>query len=382
VPAPLITKSVFISAGELSGDLHGSDLMKELITQTPEYRLNFYGLGGEKMKSLGLNALYNVKELATVGFTDVVRKYGFFKKAINDCVKFIGENNPDTVVLIDYPGFNIRLAEKIRNFYTNKIIYYISPQVWAWREKRVEKIKKCIDKMLVVFPFEVEFYGRFGVDAEFVGHPLIKKIREFLAEYQTKSKMFGGEKIITVLPGSRKIEIKNHLPVIFRMLDQLKKEFDVKVNISKAPSVSEEVYKEFSSENKKYNLTGENVYKLVLNSDVVLTKAGTSSLECALIGTPHLIFYKTFPVNYFLLKPIVKVNYLGIVNILTREKIVNEFIQNEFNPEKILFEIKQILTSTHYREIMASKFRQVWELLGNKDASGSAAGIIKDIAIK
>ena len=382
VPVSLSTKSLFISAGEQSGDLHGSDLIKELVNQSPEHKLSFYGLGGEKMRYAGLNALYHVKDLATVGFTDVVKKIGFYKKVINDCVKFIKENNPDTVLLIDYPGFNIRLAEKIRSFYKNKIIYYISPQLWAWHEKRVNKIKKYIDKMLVVFPFEVEFYSRFGVDAEYVGHPLVKKIREFHEENKKTNKMFGGEKVITVLPGSRKVEIKNHMPVIFKMLNQLKKEFDIKVNISKAPSVNEEVFNEFRGESKKYNLTNENVYTLILNSDVVLTKAGTSTMECALIGTPHLIFYKTYPINYYLLKPIMKVNSLGIVNILARENIVKEFIQKEFNPEMILFEVKNILTSTHYREIMTSKFKQVWELLGNKDASYSAAGIIKDIALK
>ncbi|MCI0715102.1 MAG: lipid-A-disaccharide synthase [Chlorobi bacterium] len=381
MPQATNSKSIFISAGEQSGDLHGSELIKELVSQCPEFKLSFHGLGGDKMKNEGLITLHHVTELATVGFTDVVKKYGYFKKVINDCVKFIKENNPDTVILIDYPGFNIRLAEKIRSFYKNKIIYYISPQLWAWHEKRVNKVRKCIDKMLVVFPFEVDFYRGFGIDAEYVGHPLVKKIKNFLEQYKKSSKLFGGEKVITVLPGSRKVEIKNHLPVIFRMLSQIGKEFDIKVNISKASSVNDRVFNDFS-EIKKYNLTSENVYKLILESDIVLTKAGTSTMECALIGTPHLIFYKTFPINYYILKPVVKVNFLGIVNILARESIVKEYIQKEFNPEKILLEAKHILTSTHYREKMTTKLNGIWDLLGDKDASFTAAGIIKDTALK
>ncbi|MCI0448235.1 MAG: lipid-A-disaccharide synthase [Chlorobi bacterium] len=380
MPQATNSKSIFISAGEQSGDLHGSELIKELVSQCPEFKLSFHGLGGDKMKNEGLITLHHVTELATVGFTDVVKKYGYFKKVINDCVKFIKENNPDTVILIDYPGFNIRLAEKIRSFYKNKIIYYISPQLWAWHEKRVNKVRKCIDKMLVVFPFEVDFYRGFGIDAEYVGHPLVKKIKNFLEQYKKSSKLFGGEKVITVLPGSRKVEIKNHLPVIFRMLSQIGKEFDIKVNISKASSVNDRVFNDFS-EIKKYNLTSENVYKLILESDIVLTKAGTSTMECALIGTPHLIFYKTFPINYYILKPVVKVNFLGIVNILARESIVKEYIQKEFNPEKILLEAKHILTSTHYREKMTTKLNGIWDLLGDKDASFTAAGIIKDTAL-
>ncbi|MBE2227945.1 MAG: lipid-A-disaccharide synthase, partial [Ignavibacteria bacterium] len=193
------TGTVFISAGEQSGDMHASSLMKELnrLSETP---LSFSGLGGEMMKAEGLEPMYHVKDLATVGFVDVLKKYSFFKKAIRDASDFIRLNSPEVVILVDYPGFNLRLAEEIRGFYKKKIIYYISPQLWAWHEKRVFKIKKYIDLMLVVFPFEVDFYSRYNVYAEFTGHPLVKRIDEYISSHPVKPR---DKKTITILPGSR-----------------------------------------------------------------------------------------------------------------------------------------------------------------------------------
>lgn len=373
-------KSVFIIAGEQSGDLHGSSLIKELKAQSFDTRLIFNGLGGDLMESEGLNLLYHIKNLATIGFTDVLKKYGFYRNVIKDCVNYIKNNNPDVVILIDYPGFNLKIAGEIRKFYNKKIIYYISPQLWAWHEKRVYKIKKYIDKMLVVFPFEVEFYKKYGIDAEYTGHPLVSRINKFLAENPKLQRTFGSEKIITILPGSRKDEIKHHLPVLIDVLKQLSKEFNFRVNISIAPSLEEDAFKNFKNDIKNYNLTNESVYSLVLNSDLVLTKAGTSTMECSLIGTPYLIFYKTFPLNYCLLKPIVKVNYLGIINIIANENIIKEFIQKDFTSEKLLFEARKILTDNSYREQMTRKLRSVWKILGDKDASYNAARIIKETA--
>jgi lipid-A-disaccharide synthase len=317
--------------------------------------------------------------LATVGFKDVIRKYSFFKKVIRDCSDFIRTNDPDAVILIDYPGLNIRLAEEIRKFYTKKIIYYISPQLWAWHEKRVFKIKKYVDKMLVVFPFEVDFYRKFGVDAVYTGHPLVKKIRAFMKENPKTNRAFGSEKIITVLPGSRKDEVRLHMPVLIKTLNQLSREFDIKVNISTAPGL-EMVFGKYRTELKKYNFASENVHRLVLNSDLVLAKAGTSTMECALLGIPHLIFYRTSPFNYYLLKPIVKVKNLGIVNLLAGKNIVKEFVQNDFTPDKLLFEAREILVNAHYRNNMINQLSSVWDILGPSDASHNAAKAIIETA--
>lgn len=369
-------RSVFICAGEQSGDLHGSGLMKELKALVPN--IIFNGLGGDKMKAEGMNELYHTKDLATVGFKDVLKKYPFFKKVINDCVKFVKDNSPDVVILIDYPGFNIRLAEELKKFYTGKIIYYISPQLWAWHEKRVHKIKKYIDKMLVVFPFEVDFYSKFGVEAEYVGHPLVNRIKQYIAEHP-KQVNTSGKKVITILPGSRKDEIKLHMPVLIETISLLKKEFDVEVNISKAPSLAEELFEPYIN-SADYKITGEDTYSLILNSDLVLTKAGTSTMECSLLGTPYLIFYKTFPLNYYILKPIVKIENLGIANILSKKNIVREFIQKDFTAENLAQESKELLTNTSYRNEMLANLKNIWQILGEKNASKNAALAIKQTA--
>jgi len=366
-----ITGSVFISAGEQSGDMHASSLMKELSRLSPA-KLTFYGLGGDLMQAEGLSVMYHVRDLATVGFVDVIKKYSFFKKAIRDASDYIKLNSPDVVILVDYPGFNLRLAEEIRSFYKKKIIYYISPQLWAWHEKRVFKIKKLIDLMLVVFPFEVDFYSRYDVKAEFTGHPLVKRIDEYIAEHPVKPR---NKKTITILPGSRKDEVKNHMPVLIQTINEIKKHTDVDINISIAPGL-EDAFSSFRGELKDYNLTGEKTYDLILNSDLVLAKAGTSTMECALLGTPYLIFYKTFQLNYLLLKPVVKIDKLGIVNILLDGSVIKEFIQNDFTAGNLCAEALKLLEDTEYREVMIENFRKVKNILGSKDASTEAAKLI------
>jgi lipid-A-disaccharide synthase len=368
-------RKIFISAGEQSGDLHASSLIHE-IKKLYSGSIEFSGLGGEMMKRENVNLLYHINELSTIGFIDVVKKYRFFKKVLKNCAGFIKNNNTDIVVLVDYPGFNLRLAEELRKFYDKKIIYYISPQLWAWHEKRVLKIRKYIDKMLVVFPFETDFYNKFGIDSAYVGHPLVKRIKQFLDENPKDKKIYGEQKILTILPGSRKDEIKNHLPVLIKTANQLKKEFDIKVNISKASGAGNETFSLLKDELTAFNLSSENVYKLISDADVVLTKAGTSTLECGLIGTPYAIFYRTFPLNYYLLKPIVKVDRLGIVNILSGEMVIKEFIQNDFTPGNLLLEARRILTDENYKEQMKEKLSYVWKLLGNEDASYNAAKIV------
>jgi lipid-A-disaccharide synthase len=370
--------SFFISAGEQSGDMHGAELVKELRAVFLPAALSITGLGGDLMANEGMRQLYHIKDLATVGFIDVIKKYSFFKNAIDHCALNILAANPDAVILIDYPGFNLRLAEAIRKSYKGKIIYYISPQLWAWHESRVKQVKKCVDLMLVVFPFEVDFYSKHSISAMYVGHPLTKRIKNFLDSRPPAARTAAETKRITVMPGSRKDEIRKHLPVLIEALKMLGDEIKIDVKFRVAPGM-DDVYGEFKEELKEYSLTKENSYDLIFDSDAVLTKAGTSTMECSLMGTPYLIFYKTSPINYYLLKPIVKVDYLGIINILAGEEIIKEFVQNEFNARNIYQETKKILSDSEYSRSISSKLEKVWEILGNKDASRIAAQYIKEM---
>ena len=376
-------KSIFISAGETSGDIHAAEMIHALKQISVGFNLTISGLGGEKLGAEGVNLLYLTRELAAIGYIEVIKKLSFFKKVMRDCLDFVKQNNPDAVILVDYPGFNLRFAEELRKFYDKKIIYYISPQLWAWHKNRVYKIKKFVDKMLVVFPFETEFYAGYGVNAEYVGHPLVGRVKNYLQHNSpsVNKDAESGEKIITVLPGSRKDEIKHHMPVIIETLRQLEKEFKLKVNISMAPGLEKSIFGKYKDELKDYNLTTGNVYDLMINSDIVLTKAGTSTMECSLIGTPYLIFYRTVPLNYYLLKPVVKIEHLGIANILANKNIVKEFVQNDFTPEKLLPEIRKILTDENYRKEMIENLKKIWDILGDTEASLNAAKIIEQTVL-
>jgi lipid-A-disaccharide synthase len=366
---------VFISAGEQSGDIHASELMKQLSILSGSDSIKFSGLGGEEMIKEGLEPLYHVKELATVGFTDVIRKYNFFTNVLKECSSFIRINDPDVVILVDYPGFNIRLAEEIRKFYKKQIIYYISPQIWAWHESRVHKIKKLIDMMLVVFPFEVDFYKKFDMKAEFVGHPLVGKITQYLQSHP-KERSAGNRKKITILPGSRKDEIKKHMPVLIEAIDLLRQEMEVDVTISAAPGMKS-CFDTFKDSIKNYELSTESSLKLISSSDMVMAKAGTSTMECTLLKVPYLIFYKTFFMNYYILKPLVKVNKLGIANLLLGKDVVKEFIQNDFTAKNLAAEAKKILSDETYRNKITNDLQLIRDILGSKDASFNAAKLIK-----
>jgi lipid-A-disaccharide synthase len=371
--------SFFISAGELSGDMHGAELIREIKQAYSPAVVSFAGLGGNLMSMEGLHSFYHVKELATVGFIDVIKKYRFFKNAIAECAENIIMSNPDAVILIDYPGFNLRLAEEIRANYDGKIIYYISPQLWAWHESRVKKVKKFIDLMLVVFPFEAEFYSKYSVKAVYVGHPLINKVKAFLNNRPPSGKGSTVVKRVTVFPGSRKDEIRMHMPVLLKSLDMLKNDFELDVRF-KVSAGMENNFGEFTNELAGYKLETADSLELMSDSDVVLAKAGTSTMECSLTGTPYLIFYKTSPFNYYLLKPIVKVEHLGIMNILAKKEVVKEFIQNDFTAENIYKETKKILSDQDYNTSIRKDLKEVWDILGEENASHNAAHLVKEMA--
>jgi len=376
---PSSCKRIFISAGEKSGDLHAGALVRELRDLTIGESLRITGLGGDSLKSEGVDILYHVDHLSSSGLTDVARKYVFFRRVLRDSVRHIQENRPEAVVLVDFPGFNLKLAETIREFYRGKVIYYISPQVWAWHSSRVRKIKQCIDQMLVVFPFEVEFYRKFGVKADYVGHPLVRRIQDFLAGRGNETPYFvrsqisdarGGSVKITILPGTRKQEVDNHLPVLIETARKLKWEFNAEIFFHSPAVIQEAIY--------EFRVSRADTYELILNSDMVITKAGTATVECALLGTPMIIFYRTTRLNYHLIKPLVKIKNMGMVNILLGKNVVREFIQKEFVPENLLIESRRILKDPQYRKEMKENLREVWKVLGDKNASANAARIIVD----
>lgn len=371
-------KNIFIVSGEASGDMHASSLIKEL--KKLNANIAFEGIGGPESEKAGTELLYGIKDVNFIGFSSVILNIKKIKSILRECEEKIRSVMPDAVILVDYPGFNLKLISNIRKFYDGKIIYYISPQLWAWHKSRVKIIKKYVDLMIVVFPFEVDFYDREGVKAEFVGHPLVKKIDDFLK----RNRKTDSDKIrISILPGSRKDEIDRMLPVLLETGNKFLEEFDCEINILCSPNFKESYYRGLLKD-YSFNLiydrnNSEMNYKTILNSDLVITKSGTSTIECALIGTPFCVVYKTGKINYSIGKRLIRIDNIAMVNILSGKKIVKEFLQEEVNPGNLFKEGKDILTRKEYRENMISDFRNLRRILTEKDASANAAKLISNL---
>jgi lipid-A-disaccharide synthase len=367
-------KKIFIVAGESSGDFHAANVIKELNRMHPAIIVQ--GIGGAELESAGVKLEHNFKEINYIGFTKVIKNLKKITGVLNDTVSKIKEINPDVVILVDFPGFNLKLAEKIRAFYTGKIIYYISPQIWAWHYSRIKKIKKLIDKMLIIFPFEKDMYEKENVASEFVGHPLNNRINKYLAE---NKKTENRTKIISLMPGSRKEEIERIFPVFIEAGNKLIKEFSCKVNVICSDNFSIDFFKKFKgTDNFNFiiNNSSEALYKTILESDLVITKIGTSSMECALLEVPFISGYKAGKMNYLIGKNLVRINNFAMVNILLKRNAVKEFIQDEMTSDNIFNEAKKILTDREYSGQMKSDFKEMKKILTDKNASKNAAEIV------
>ena len=368
-------KKIFIVAGETSGDTHSSNLVKHIKEILPD--IKFSAIGGSYLQNEGVDLIHNYEEINYIGFSSVIKNLTKIKKVLADTVNYIKKTGPDVIILVDFPGFNLKLAEKIRKFYDGKIVYYISPQLWAWHKSRIKKVKQFIDRMLVVFPFEVDFYRKENIKVDFVGHPLIERIDDYLK----KNKRVESTKFrIGLLPGSRMEEVQKILPLLADVADKFQKEIGAEINVLCPDNIKIDIYKKIIRDrnfNLIRSLTGDNSnYKLIQNSELLFTKSGTSTLECALIGSPFCVVYNTTPFNYFIGKKLIKVDHIAIVNILAGKKIVKEFIQKDFNENNLHFEGMKILTNENYRNQMIDSFKNLRNILTQSQPTVNAADII------
>jgi lipid-A-disaccharide synthase len=371
-------KKIFIIAGEASGDSHAGKVVSKL--KALDNNISFYGIGGSGLEKEGTELIFHYKEVNFIGFTAVLKNLSAIKKKLKEAVHKVKELDPEIIILVDFPGFNIRFAEEVRKFYKGKIVYYISPQVWAWHKERVKKIKRLADEMLVVFPFEVDFYKAEGMDVKFVGHPLTEKINKFISEHPIKGSK---DKVITLLPGSRLEEIKRILPGLLEASKELQDEFNAKIKIISPAYIDAGFYNDitmgFNVEIVKDDEDNITYYDVVNNSDLVFTKAGTTTMECALLGTPFCVAYKAGAINYFIGKNMIKVNFVAMPNILMGEEIVKEFIQNDMTTENLFNEGKRIISDDAYRNEMMDNFVKIRKLLSDRSASQEAAEIINSL---
>lgn len=363
-------KRIFISAGDPSGDIHAARMMKQLRQMHNE--LEFFGIGGEKMKQQGLESFADIKDISVVGFWEVAKKYTFFSKLLEKSKNEIKSRNADVVIPVDYPGFNFKISEYAKSL-NIPVIYYIAPQLWAWGKNRAKKLAGSVDKLLTVFPFEEEYFRKFQIDATFVGHPLLEDedIKKTVPNYDER------DKIIALLPGSRKQEIEKHIDVFADISEKLKKHLpEYKFVIAKTSNV-DDIYYKFKSKNIKIDFT-ENSRELMRISKAGIVKSGTSNLEAALCGLPFAMVYKTSFFTYYMGKSLINLPWISIVNILLNKNVIKEFIQKEFESDGVA---KYTLDFINKKEVFnetQKDFQKIRNMLGNKIASFNSAKIISE----
>jgi len=362
----------YIIAGEASGDLHGSNLIKEL--QKLDANADIRCWGGDKMQATGATLVKHYKELAFMGFVEVIKNLPAILKNIKFCKTDISSFNPDVIIFIDYPGFNLRIAKWAKEMHY-KTVFYISPQVWAWKESRVKSIKRDIDKMIVILPFEKDFYKKWNYEVEYVGHPLVEVIENFKNQHP---EIQISENTIALLPGSRKQEIQIKLPV---MLEASKNFPGYEFVVAKAPSIEDEFYEDFIKDYANVKMIANDTYSLLMKSVAALVTSGTATLETALFGVPEIVCYRGGNISYQIAKRLVKLKFICLVNLIMNREVVKELIQNDLTTDKITSELKKILFDPGKREKMQDDYSQLKRLLsegGNasKNAAESIYGFI------
>jgi lipid-A-disaccharide synthase len=361
----------YIIAGEASGDLHGSNLIKEL--RLLDAAADIHCWGGDKMEAAGATLVKHYRQLAFMGFVEVITNLRTIFKNLAFCKKDITEYNPDVLILVDYPGFNLRIAKwaKQQGF---KVIYYISPQVWAWKENRVKMMKQCIDKMLVILPFEKEYYQKkWNWAVEYVGHPLVQVIEEFKGMKKEESLLtinapLSTSPIIALLPGSRKQEILKKLPVML----QVSKRFpNHQFVVAKAPGLEESFYDELLKPFANVSYVSNKTYELLAQSKAALVTSGTATLETALFGVPEVICYKGSAISYQIAKRLINIKYICLVNLIMDKEVVKELIQNEMNADNITAELNLLLLDGNRQKQLQQDYTDL-KLLLSKEGNASA----------
>jgi len=357
----------YIIAGEASGDLHASNLMKELKVLDTSARFRCWG--GDLMLAQGAELVKHYRDLAFMGFTEVLMNLRTILKNIHVCKKDIIQHKPDVLILVDYPGFNLRVAEfaKANGI---KVFYYISPQIWAWKQSRVHKIKRIVDKMFVILPFEKEFYKRFDMEVDFVGHPLLDAVANYSTQSNTLS-VTSEKPIIAILPGSRKQEIATMLPLMLAMKKQYS---DYQFVIAGAPSQTKEYYQTFIA-GADVKIVFNETYQLLQKSEAALVTSGTATLETALFNVPEVVCYKGGAISFAIAKQLVKVKYISLVNLIMDKEIVKELIQNELNEKNLKEELDKLL-NPFPRNMMLTNFSELRAKLGGSGASKKTAELM------
>lgn len=364
------SREVLVVAGEASGDLHAARLISELRRRVPG--LVPFGLGGDEMRAAGLEAVAHSSEISVVGITEVLKVLPRAREIFASLLKEVERRRPALAVLVDFPDFNLRLARELKNRGV-EVVYYISPQVWAWRRGRVKTIARIVDRMLVLFPFEVGFYREHGVDVVHVGHPLVDEVPA-LPQAWDRGEPAGGPYRVALLPGSRVSEVEALLPTLLEAVRVLAGRLPIEAHLIKAPTVSRDLLEEHVQlSGLPVVIVEEDRFQAIADSHLALCASGTATLEVGLLGTPMVMVYRLASWTYALAKLLVRLPNVSLVNLVSERKVVPELIQGEANPERIAAEAERLLTDAAARDEMRAGLAGLRGRLGEGGASGRAA---------
>lgn len=368
---------VMMIAGEASGDSHGARVIGELKRRRPS--VDVYGIGGDHMRREGMELLFHISSLSFMGFVEVVKHLSFIREVEQRLERVLVERPPDVLVLIDYPGFNLRFARKARLHHI-RTLYYISPQVWAWHKGRVKKMKSLVDRMKVIFPFEVDLYRREGMNVEFVGHPLAESLQSTMTrkEFCSAVGLDPGRRILGLLPGSRKQEIERIFPTMLEAGAALQQKHHIHIAVGVASNLGVEELKRFIPDNSGAVLVENKTYELMRHADAAIVTSGTATLETGWFGTPLVIVYKASPLSFFIGRMVVDLPYIGLVNIVAGKTVAPEFLQGEMTARNLVEATDRILMDSAYCHTMKVELSQIKKKLGQAGASARVAeGIIE-----
>jgi len=359
--------------------LHASNLMAEI--KKKDAKAEFRGFGGDRMKKEGLDLVKHYRSMAYMGFVEVAVNLRKVLGNISLCKKDILNYQPDVVILVDYPGFNFRIADFAHDKGI-KVVYYISPQIWAWKRRRVHKIRKSVDKMLVILPFEEEFYKRYGVDVTYVGNPLLDELAKIgtpnRSIFLRRNSLGEKREIIALLPGSRKQEIKRVLPVMLKVVPHFPNYQFVVAGVS---SIDKELYKNTIGTADVFMVENQ-TYELLQNSSAALVTSGTATLETALFSVPEVVCYKATDFSYRLAKWMIKVKFISLVNLVMDRAVVKELIQGDLNEDNVVKELDALLHNSKRQRKLLEDYEELKDRLGNAGASEKAAAVIWEIVAK
>lgn len=371
-------KRIMIVAGEASGDLHGSNLVRSALSLDPD--LKFYGLGGENLRNAGIDLLFDLEHQGLFGFLEIVSSLRSTIGIYRSLKASLTRDRPSAVVLIDYPDFNLRLAKSAKRLGI-PVFYYISPQLWAWRPGRVKKVDRYVDRMAVVFPFEPDFYQRHGVEVSFVGHPLLDVMDPPRPKEEVKTELGfdPSQPLLGLLPGSRMSEIKAHLPLMLESARRLNagRPNGVSLAVAQADSLgSGELTPFLELGPKDVKLVAGHTHDLQNAADVILTASGTATLETALMLTPMVVIYRLKLLSYQIFRRMVKIEHVAMANLIAGEEVVPELLQNDARPDNIVTELNRILDSPEDRRRMVEGLTLIRKKLGGQGASLRAARLL------